>query len=81
LMMRISRTGLPSFTRPPSVASSTAPAGVAFVGRLPGDPERLGDLRPRPPTLDRPLNRGSLEPVGKPTERHHGRERGGRIVG
>ena len=55
--------------------------GVAFVGGLAGDTERLRHLRPGPALLDRLRHSGSLELLGKASEGHHGGECLGGFIG
>ena len=69
---RASRTNRPNILQPP---------GVFLVDRLPGDAERLGDLRPRPPVAQRALDLGVLHAVGEAAERDDGGEAVGGALG
>src|SRR3954447_25930314 len=54
---------------------------VLLVDRLPGDAEPLGDLRPRPPVLERALDLRVLHAVGEAAERDDGGEAVGGALG
>lgn len=55
--------------------------GVALVGRLPRDAERLGDLRPRPAIRYGSIDRREFEAIGQPPQGDHRSQRVGGIVG
>lgn len=54
--------------------------GVALVCGLAGHAEGLGDLHPGPPVRNRLVDGRELEPIGEPPERHHRRQRFGRVI-
>jgi len=54
---------------------------MLLVDRLAGDPERLGDVRPRPAVEHGPLDRGVLDAIREAAQSADGGERVGWVVG
>jgi hypothetical protein len=54
---------------------------MSLVGCLARHPQRLGDLLPRPPFVNRAFHGIALHAVGETAEADDRRDRGGRVLG